>query len=300
MKVGLNLIGSHTLFDGEFEPILDIARLADRKGIDVISMSDHLAISRVAFEEEQYQGMKFPFPRDYAWYEPIAFLTAVAAVTRRVHLSANVFIAPLRSPILMAKQLATLDVISKGRVEIGIGAGWQKQEFDASNVPFEGRFGYMEEQVEACRLLWGPSPASYHGRHVNFDELYAHPKPVQGAKLPVWFGLAATERNVERIARLSDGWLPPPYSLEVVAEGIRKIKAALPRYGRSFLPVRALLAPATGADGIVDVDATFAKADEWKAIGATELETSMRSVCRDKNDVEKIIDKLVALRDRLA
>lgn len=302
MKVCLNLLGAHALFDGRFEPILEIARLADRKGIDAISNGDHVAVSRVAFEEEQYQGMKFPFPRDFAWYEPIAFLSAIASVTSRVELSMNIFIAPLRPTILLAKQLATLDVISQGRVAMGFGAGWQKQEFDAANIPFEGRFGFMEEQIEACRALWSGAPASYHGKHVNFDDLYSYPLPVRGGKLPVWLGLAATDRNAERIARLADGWMAPPYTVAVIAEGIRKIKAAMPKYGRdpTSLPVRTLLMPVPVPGGASPIDATLAPADEWVAAGATQLETPIMGLCRDKNDIEPLIEKLVALRDRLA
>jgi probable F420-dependent oxidoreductase len=298
MKVSLNLIGAHTLFDGRFAPILDVAKLADRKGIDAVSNSDHVALSRAAFEEEQYNGIKFPFARDFAWYEPIAFLSAIAAVTERVQLSTNVFIAPMRPAILLAKQLATLDVISNGRVGIGLGAGWQKQEFDAANIPFEGRFGYMEEQIEVCRALWSNMSASYHGKHINFDDLYSHPLPVQGGKLPIWLGLGATERNVERIARLADGWMAPPYEVSVIADGVRKIKAAMPKYGRdpSTLPVRALLMPVFQPDGRPDIDATFAMADDLVAAGATELETTLRGLCSSANDIEPVMDRLLALK----
>ena len=302
MKVSLNLLGAHTLFDGRFAPVLDIARLADRKGLDTISNSDHVALSRTVFEEEQYNGMKFPFERDFAWYEPIAFLSAVAAVTERVHLSTNVFIAPMRPAILLAKQLATVDVISNGRLDIGFGAGWQKQEFDAANIAFEGRFGHMEEQIEACRALWSNTSASYHGKHVNFDEMYAHPLPVQGGKLPIWLGLGPTDRNIERIARLGDGWMAPPYEVAVIADGVQKIKAAMPKYGRdpASMPIRALLMPVFNADGTPDIDATFAKADDLVAAGATELETTLRGLCRNADDIELVMDRLIALRGRFA
>jgi probable F420-dependent oxidoreductase len=298
MKVSLGLMGAQTLFKGDFAAVLEVARMADRKGVDVVSTSDHVVMSRSAFEDDHYAGGKFPFPRDFDWYEPIALLSAVAAVTSRVRLAVNVMIAPLRPTALLAKQLATLDVISNGRVSIGVGAGWQEQEFDACNIPFEGRFGFMEEQVEACRALWSGSPAAYHGRRISFEDLYSHPLPVQGNRLPVWFGLSATDRSVERIARLADGWLAPPYEIAVVAEGLRKIHEAAARYGRApeDIPLRALLQPVPRADGEVDLDTTFAQVDAWAAAGASEIEGSLMNLCRGPDMVEPVIDALVALK----
>jgi probable F420-dependent oxidoreductase len=298
MRVSLGLMGAQTLFKGDFASLLEVAKLADSKGIDVVSTSDHVVMSRSAFEDDHYAGGKFPFPRDFDWYEPIALLSAVAAVTKRVRLAVNVMIAPLRPTALLAKQLATLDVISNGRLSIGVGAGWQKQEFDACNIPFEGRFGFLEEQVEACRALWSGSPAAYRGDMIAFEDLYSHPHPVQGNRLPVWFGLSATERGVERIARLADGWLAPPYEISVVAEGIRKIRAAAPKYGRApgDIPLRALMQPVPTADGGVDLDATFAQVEAWAAAGADEIEGSIMNLCRHADMIEPVIDALVSLK----
>src|SRR5262245_44893046 len=130
-------MGSEALVGGA-GGVLDMVALADRKGVDLIQISDHLGFSKAAHSARRVSHA-FPFPLDQTWYEPIAFLSAAAAVTKRLRLSTYVMVASLRPPLLLAKQLATLDVISEGRVVIGLGVGWQEEEFRAAGMPFEGR-----------------------------------------------------------------------------------------------------------------------------------------------------------------
>ncbi len=301
LKVGLNLMGSDVRMGPHFERVLDLAREADQRGIDMLTFPDHLAIGRSAFEQPLHFGEPFPFPRTMAWYEPITALAALAAVTRRARLSVNVLIAPLRSALLIAKQVATLDVISNGRVSLGMAGGWHADEFAASGLELSGRFGRLEEQIAACRALWGDGPASFHGRQVHFDDLYAMPLPVQGRAIPIYLGLPATGRHVERIARLADGWSwgyvgDPP----LIAEGLARIRAARAAIGRAAVPfeVKAFPLPIRAADGTIDLAATFARVPALVEAGVTIIEPNLYDYCRSEADIPLLLNELIALQRR--
>lgn len=299
LKVGLNFMGSDLLLGKQFDRVLDVAREADRRGIDMLTFPDHLAISRKAFEEPLHFGQPFPFPRGMAWYEPVTALAALAAVTKRVRLSVNVLIAPLRSALFIAKQVATLDVISSGRVTLGLGGGWHDAEFAASGVPLAGRFRRLEEQIAVCRALWSGAPASFHGEHVSFDELYAMPLPVQGGDLPIYLGLQPTERSIERIARLADGWswgyVEDP---ALIRDGLRLMRTGMARIGRqpARFEVKAFPLPVQRGDGTVDLDATFARVPELVEAGVTIIEPNLHDYCRKPDDVERLFEHLLALK----
>ncbi len=296
MKVALNLLGVTSYYGGAFSGMLDVARLADAKGVDQVTIGEHLAL--IPDGLHKYPRGKFSYPIDYPYHEPIAFLSAVAAVTKQIRLSTNIILAPLRPALLLAKQIATLDIISDGRAELAWGAGWHEEEFDANGMPFKGRFGFLEEQVEACRAVWSQAPASYHGKHVKFSNLYSMPLPPQKGQLPILFGMDATPRNVPRIARLADGWAPGPMDVELIAKGVREVKAALKHEGRNpdTFPVRVTMRAVRDKDGKVDVDASFATAPAYRDAGATVITANVRDYCKDVGEIEACIDRLVALK----
>ena len=299
LKVGLNFMGSDLLLGRQFDRVLEVAREADRRGLDMLTFPDHLAISRKAFEEPLHFGQPFPFPREMAWYEPVTALAALAAVTRRARLSVNVLVAPLRSALFLAKQIATLDVISNGRAVMGFGAGWHDAEFAASGVPLAGRFGRLEEQIAACRTLWSGAPAGFHSEHIHFDELYAMPLPVQGRDLPIYLGLQPTERNIDRIARLADGWswgyVEDP---ALISNGLRLMREGMARIGRqpAHFEVKAFPLPVQRSDGTVDLDATFARVPDLLEAGVTIIEPNLHDYCRRPDDVGRLFDHLLALK----
>ncbi|HKT54458.1 MAG TPA: TIGR03619 family F420-dependent LLM class oxidoreductase [Caulobacteraceae bacterium] len=205
MKLSLGLLGMEALTGGDFAALRDLVALADKKGVDQVSAVDHVIMGEA---HDEYPYGPFRGASRTPFLEPLVELATYAAATTNIRLSSGVVISPLRPAVTLAKQLATLDVLSRGRVEIGFGVGWQSAEYAACGVEFESRFSILEEQIRVCRALWGGTNVSFRGQHVAFDNMTAMPHPVQGAKLPIWLGVALKRRNIERIAELCDGWLP--------------------------------------------------------------------------------------------
>jgi probable F420-dependent oxidoreductase len=294
-KVGLSLMRAQELTGGNFSGVLDLARLADEMGVDELHVSDHVAISRTGFDSK---GGRFPYPIDFpGWYEPVETLAAIAAVTKRTRLSTNVLVATLRPAILLAKQLATLDVISNGRLDIALGVGWQKEEFEASGIPFEGRYRHVEEQIRVCRALWGGAPVSYEGERIRFKDFYSLPLPPQGAKIPICLGVLDTPHNIARIARVADGWFPSALHGTEITAGVAALKKAFVENGRdpSSLIVRTGLR--MGKPFTMTMDEAFADGPALKRNGATIIVGQPQLVCRSTKDWKPYIERLLALKD---
>jgi len=294
VKVSLGLIGLEKLFGNDLTALAQFVRSAEDKGVDMVSCTDHVIMSE---NLDKYPYGPFPMPMDWPWYEPIVLLSAIASTTRRILLASGIVIAPLRPAVLLAKQLATLDVLSGGRLRIGLGVGWQKEEYDASGVEWEGRFGYLMEQVAVCRQLWGQAPASFHGKHVNFDRLHSVPFPVLRANMPIYFGLAPTDRNFERIAEHGDGWIPMEQNPGRIAEAVSRLRAAFVRRARAASELNVRVVPSLRMDpnGRPDLEATLSRVPEYIAAGATEIEIHPFSFCRSVADLDNAIERLVAV-----
>jgi probable F420-dependent oxidoreductase len=271
VKLAIGLFDLHKWFGGDIAAVGQAVRLAEDKGIDQVFIGDHVAMGA---NRDAYPFGTFTPPLDYPWYEPITIMAAVAGATSRIRLSMSILISPLRPAILLAKQLATLDALSGGRVDAGLGVGWQRLEYEAAGVPFEKRGAILEEQIRACRALWRSAPASFHGAHVAFDGVYAYPRPVQSGGIPIWLGCAPTPRWFGRIADWCDGWIPLGLSPPEIGRAVSGLKATMAARGRdsSMLAIRTMLPPIRGADGLGDLDATLAQAPVLCAAGATHLE----------------------------
>ncbi len=294
IRIAISLFGMQNWFGGDFAPILDIARIADRKGVDQVNVVDHVIMSE---DTGKYPYGRFPAAPSTPWYEPVTVLAAVAGATERIRLSSGIIISPLRPAVLLAKQLATLDVISRGRIEIGLGTGWQKQEYDACGVPWERRFARMWEQVRVCRELWSKAPASFEGDTVSFKQLYSTPFTVQ-KHVPLWFGIEPTPRNAERIAELGDGWLPMERDPDKLREPIARLQAAFKARGRDprQLTVRTGLRPVFRSDRTVDLDATLAQIPAVVAAGINVIDFMPAVYCQGPSEVEAFFERIVSLK----
>jgi len=295
-KVGITLHRIGVLTGGDIGKVLEMARVADAAGVDMISVPDHISFGPGAREEYPQGPDKFPGGMDEDWYEPLTLLAAIASVTTRIQLSTAILISPLRSAVFLAKQLATLDRISNGRVVPVFGAGWHRAEFASCNMPFDNKFTHMEEQIGACRALWKGGAQSFHGTIVNFDDLWSYPLPVNG-DMPIWLGIKPSPRNIERMARLGNGWLPAMESLEVIADTKAKVLALKAEMGLpTEFTIRKGLVPIYRADGTADADATFAQAGAMADAGVDVVDLATIFLSGDYRDAAGLIERVAALK----
>jgi probable F420-dependent oxidoreductase len=295
LQVSIGTYGLHQWFGGEFAPVVDLARRAEQAGVDQISITDHVVMGE---NIDKYPYGPFPAPLDYPWFEPITVLAAIAGGTQRIRLSTGVVIAPLRSAVLLAKQLATLDVMSRGRVTIGLGLGWQKEEYDASGVPWDGRYTRLDEQIRVCRQLWSEAPASFAGKTVNYERIHAWPRPMQKGGVPIWLGLAPTEKNFERIAEYGDGWIPMEQRPEELAKHFASLRKAVAARGRdpAAVGMRAVPKMVFGANGLADFAEAIAAVPALAKAGATTIELFPAAYCRGPAEFDEFCAKLVQLK----
>src|SRR5207249_4534477 len=220
------------------------ARIADEAGVDQVVLPDHVVMGA---RTDRYPYGTFPYDADAPWIEPLTTLAAMASATTRVRLGTGILIAPLRPAVLLAKTIATLDVLSGGRVDLGVGVGWQREEYEALGVPFAGRWQRLDDTLGACRALWQDAPASFSSPTVAFDDIWCAPRPVQ-ARVPVWFGAKASETLAGRIAAVGDGWYPlgnlSPDDLRY-SEADERFRAELRSWLDSVLPTLPPPPPAT-------------------------------------------------------
>jgi len=289
LTLGLPTFG--TAPAGGWRRVLEAARAADRAGIDRVVVSDHVVNGP---DVASYPWGRFPTGPDGDWLEPLTMLTAIAAVTERVRLSTGILIAPLRPAALLAKTVATLDVLSEGRVDLGVGVGWQRAEYDALGADFASRGRLLDDTVGACRALWSELPASYSSEDISFTDTYCAPRPHQ-ERLPVWFSGTLNERNLRRIVDLGDGWIPIMGSTpDDIRQGTERLREAFEAAGRDVegLAVQGSLAPVRGPDG-TDLEATMAAARPLLDAGVTNLSIHISGLDRGLVDPEATCDRLV-------
>ncbi|MEW2810165.1 TIGR03619 family F420-dependent LLM class oxidoreductase [Streptomyces massasporeus] len=197
------------------DDLLEIARAADRAGFDYLASCDHVGIPR-----------RLAAAMSTVWYDPVATLAFLAAATERVRLLSHVAIVGLRHPLLTAKQYATLDHLSGGRLILGVGAGHVQEEFEALGVDFRQRGPVLDECLDALRAALGPDEfPEHHGKLYDFEGLGQRPRPVQD-RVPVWVG-GSSPAAVRRAALKGDGWLPqgdPRDRLPAQIARIRKLR----------------------------------------------------------------------------
>lgn len=185
-----------------------LAQTAEEAGIESIWTVEHVAVP--AGYQAQYpysEDGKMPGPENSPIPDPLIWLSYVAAATRTIRLATGILILPQRHPIYVAKETATLDVLSKGRLILGIGIGWLEEEFAALDIPFGERVGRTEESCQALRALWKPGAQPFKGEYYSWDALESNPKPVQEGGVPIVVG-GHVKGAARRAARVGDGFFP--------------------------------------------------------------------------------------------
>jgi probable F420-dependent oxidoreductase len=220
--LSVNLPTFGTFLGDDLHRIVDVARACEQAGVDTLAVSDHVVMGP---DVTLYPWGRFPITPDQPWMEPLAVLAALAAATERVRLHTSILVAPLRPATVLAKQVATVDVLSQGRLSLGVGTGWQQAEFDATGLDFAARGRLLDETIGACRALWSDMPAAFDGELVSFTDAYCSPRPTRPGGVPVLFAGRMTARNLRRIVTLGDGWHPIMTATPAdVADGVTALR----------------------------------------------------------------------------
>ncbi len=201
------------------ENLRTLAQRAEDLGFDSVWVSDHVILPRAvdSFYPYAADGVA-TFTPDQPYYDPIATLNFLAGCTHRIRLGTHVLILPYRNPVVTAKMLATLDVLSNGRLILGVGVGWMEEEFQALDLDnFAQRGAVSNEYIRLFKELWTKEEPEFHGEFYNVSGAGFLPKPVQKPHPPIWVG-GHTGPALRRAAELADGWMPiglrPPANLE--------------------------------------------------------------------------------------
>ncbi|HBZ70807.1 MAG TPA: LLM class F420-dependent oxidoreductase [Deltaproteobacteria bacterium] len=207
-----------------------LARAAEERGFESLFFPEHSHIP--ASRRTPWPGGE-PLPREY-WHthDPFVALAAAASVTTRLKLGTGICLIIERDPITLAKEVASLDTISNGRVILGIGGGWNAEEMENHGVAFTHRWRILREKVLAVRAIWTQENAEFHGEYVNFDPIWSWPKPVQKNGPPILLG-ADSKWAAQRVVEYCDGWMPIAVRGDA-SKGLARLREAAARAGRKF------------------------------------------------------------------
>jgi probable F420-dependent oxidoreductase len=204
VRLGLHALGIGT---GARREVIDaVAVAAEAGGFRTLWVGEHVVmVDRGASRYPYAPDGRIAVPADADWLDPMIALSFAAAATRTIRLATGVLLVPEHNPVTLAKQAASLDRLSGGRLSLGIGVGWSQEEFAALGVPFERRGARTDEYVAAMRTLWRDDPASFSGEFVKFADIRVNPKPVRNGRIPIIVG-GNSDAALRRAARSGDGW----------------------------------------------------------------------------------------------
>jgi len=277
------------------------ARLLDQGGVDRVVVSDH-----VVFGErlEEYgrpeiggrRGGTQPTGPDGHWLEPLTALAALVGTTGRVRLGTNIVVAALRRPVVLAKMAATIDVLSGGRLDLGVGVGWQREEYEAAGLAFDRRGALLDRTLEVCQTLWRSARAEYRSDELAFEAIHMMPKPRQAGGVPIWVSGTVNQRVASRLARFGSGWIPWGDAADDVAVGIASMRAALDAAGRDMSGIRVVgtLRLRRGQDGTPDAEATMAPVAELAAAGVTDFAVGILRFPEGDDEALEMVGGLVS------
>jgi probable F420-dependent oxidoreductase len=212
--------------------LLAFARRMEALGYDSLWASDHVVVPYTIRSRYPYNETgQFPLPPDTNFLEPLVTLSLAAAVTERVRLGTTVLVLPHRHPVLAAKTLATLDHLSGGRLVLGVGVGWMREEIELLGAPYDRRGAWSDEAIRIMRACW-TGKAAFQGQHFRFDEIGVFPVPAQ-RHVPILIG-GHGGPALRRVVALGDGWHAAFPTFGALEEGVRRLRAECARQGRPF------------------------------------------------------------------
>ena len=275
--LSMHLVNFAAEAPGDWQRLFDLAAAADRAGIGRLAVSDHVVYGERLdrYADPARGGMaggRQPTGPDGAWLEPLTVLAMVGARTERVRLCPMVLLAALRRPIVLAKTAATIDVLTGGRLDLGVGVGWQEEEYEAAGLDYRERGRLLDHTLEVCRELWTQQRASVSDQHLSFEAIHQMPKPTAGT-VPVWVSGTVNERSMARLARYGSGWIPwGPDGRDIVA-GIAAMRAAVEAQGRdpAGIEVTGILPIERDPDGNPRIGPSMAAVPDLIEAGVTDF-----------------------------
>ena len=275
MKFGLAFASS---VGTDSQSSLEICRKAEALGFDSVWGGEHvIRPDTIASKYPYTEDGEMPGEPETAIPDPLIWLAYVAAAAPTLQLGTCILIVPQRNPVVLAKELATLDHLTDGRVELGLGVGWMREEFDALGVPWDRRGARNDEYVAAMRALWAGPHAEYHGEFVDFAPATCSPRPVKG-DIPILVG-GDTPQAIRRAARIADGYFPGTTDPEALAGLITELGVAVEKEGRdpAAMGVSAIFGPqmgdpVAGAQQLAEIGVTRAMVPAFFFAGPDGLE----------------------------
>ena len=226
MKIGIYIFATDYTIR-----IDELAREAEQRGFESLFIPEHTHIP--ASRRSPWPGGP-ELPREY-WHtlDPFVALGYAAAATSTIRLGTGICLLTERDPIVNAKEVATLDLLSGGRFELAIGAGWNAEEMENHGTAFATRFRVMSERARAMKVIWAEEEPEFHGEFVDFDPIWSWPKPVQSPNPPILVG-GETDYTLRRVVEWADGWFPRGRGGFDPAEGMARLKRIADEAGRSM------------------------------------------------------------------
>ncbi|MFC5745660.1 TIGR03619 family F420-dependent LLM class oxidoreductase [Actinomadura rugatobispora] len=288
---------------GGWDHLFRQARLLDQAGFDRLSVSDHVVFGErlEAYARPELGGQaggRQPTGPDGHWLEPLTTLSVLAGMTSRIRLATGILLAALRRPVVLAKSAATLDVLSRGRLDLGVGVGWQREEYQAAGLDFEDRGRRLDQTLEVCQTLWRDTQATYSSPDLHFENIHMMPKPFQTGGVPIWISGTLNPRVIKRLARFGTGWIPWGPDAADLPTAIARLRDALADEGRdpANLQIVGHIPTSTRPDGLLDVQRTMDAVPPLVAAGATDLRLNLRIPADDAEAAEHLHDIVQAFR----
>jgi len=231
--------------------------------------------------------MPAPPSGNLAMPDPLEWLSFVAALSTRLRLGTGVMVASQHSAAILAKRVATLDALSGGRLMLGVGIGWQKEEYAAIGVPYRDRGRRLDDCIEAMRVLWAEGPSTYQGKHVQFERVHSDVKPAQKGGVPILIG-GSTDHAARRAGRLGNGWYPYVISPEDMALRVKTLRKTAQDHGRNPDEIELTLWPGS-YDASRSFDPDFVK--QYTNQGVSRLMLSaMEGQVSQLPDIRRLIE----------
>ncbi|MBI3993764.1 MAG: LLM class F420-dependent oxidoreductase [Candidatus Lambdaproteobacteria bacterium] len=263
----------------------ELAREVEARGFESLFFPEHTHIPSKRLSP--WSPRNDPLPEMYAhMHDVFVAMTAAAMVTQKLIVASGICLVVERDPIITAKEVASLDQLSGGRFEFGIGGGWNREEMENHGTEFGTRWKLMRERIEAMKAIWSEERATYHGEFVNFDEIWSWPKPLQKPHPPILVA-GNGARTLQRVARYGDGWLPLPQGLDSFTDKLKELEDLCAAAGRPMVPVSLFYAPTSKP----------AKLAQFRAEGVSRFVWSVPSAGRDV--VLPKLDELARLKEQL-